>query len=514
MKEITKQMIDLAAKGDQYAIEQLYSLTYNSVYQSVKVLIRDEDTVLDILQDSYIKAFQSLAQLENPENFPAWVKRIAINKAKDHLKKKRLILFSEMADEDGEVTEFRDEVPAHDPELVMDRKETARLIREILDTLSQEQRLVIGMFYYEQMSVKQIAELLECSENTVKSRLNYGRKKIEAKVKELEKKGTKLYSLAPLPFLISLLMLEDKNVQAPSPVVWDSVSKNCLSQPGTTGSAVRTGEKAARSGAKAAAKTGANAASRTLAVKIAAAALAVCLVGGGVAAAIAVVKPMLQPEASIGDVVSSIEPAASEQTAPTQNTATKLPQQDSTAEDATLPTATEETTHPTPADPMAAYDAVLNAYREACGVESSLWLSDSASYESQYENLSGHYLTMHHELPQFQFYYCYHDLDGNGTQELLMGCGWEGDIALAGVYTFDGTQAIEWLDNNGILLSDGTLLLQDYENLTFTLYRLSADGSALEVVETQHPDSANAGQVWWQMTEEHGGFLTPAWNAL
>ena len=91
MKEITKQMIDLAAKGDQYAIEQLYSLTYNSVYQSVKVLIRDEDTVLDILQDSYIKAFQSLAQLENPENFPAWVKRIAINKAKDHLKKKRLL---------------------------------------------------------------------------------------------------------------------------------------------------------------------------------------------------------------------------------------------------------------------------------------------------------------------------------------------------------------------------------------------------------------------------------------
>ena len=54
------------------------------------------------------------------------------------------------------------------------------------------------MFYYEEMSVREIAETLGCSENTVKSRLNYGRRKVEAKVKELEKRGTRLYSMAPL----------------------------------------------------------------------------------------------------------------------------------------------------------------------------------------------------------------------------------------------------------------------------------------------------------------------------
>ena len=87
----------------------------------------------------------------------------------------------------------------------MDQKETSRLVREILDTLPEDQRIVVGMYYYDQLSVSEIAEELECSENTVKSRLNYGRKKIQGKVLELEKKGTKLYNLAPLPFFIWLL---------------------------------------------------------------------------------------------------------------------------------------------------------------------------------------------------------------------------------------------------------------------------------------------------------------------
>ena len=67
------------------------------------------------------------------------------------------------------------------PEATIDQKETSRLVKEILDVLPDEQRIVIGMFYYDQMSVSEIAEELECSENTVKSRLNYGRKKFRLK---------------------------------------------------------------------------------------------------------------------------------------------------------------------------------------------------------------------------------------------------------------------------------------------------------------------------------------------
>ena len=224
MNEITKETVDRAAQGDRYAIEELYTLTYNDVYRSAKFLLQDEDTVLDIVQDTYVAAFQNLDRLTDRENFRPWVRRIATNKAKDYIKRKKPILFSEMAPEDGGEIDFRDERPDHYPELVLDRKETSRLVREILGTLSEDQRLVIGMFYYEQMSVKEIAEALGCSENTVKSRLNYGRKKVEVKVRDLEKKGTKLYSLAPLPFLISLLALEASAAEIPSATRYSNLS--------------------------------------------------------------------------------------------------------------------------------------------------------------------------------------------------------------------------------------------------------------------------------------------------
>ena len=92
----------------------------------------------------------------------------------------------------------------------MDQQEAKRLVMEILDHLPEDQRVVIGMFYYEEMSVKDIAQTLGVSENTVKSRLSYGRKKIKEQVMDLEKRGTKLYSVAPFVFFLYLLGKADK----------------------------------------------------------------------------------------------------------------------------------------------------------------------------------------------------------------------------------------------------------------------------------------------------------------
>jgi len=66
--------------------------------------------------------------------------------------------------------------------------------------------MCVMMFYIEQMSVKNIAEVTGVSENTVKSRLKYGRKNIEEKVLELERKGTKLYGITPFPFFLYFLL--------------------------------------------------------------------------------------------------------------------------------------------------------------------------------------------------------------------------------------------------------------------------------------------------------------------
>ena len=205
----TEELIQRAIDKDQTAIEQLYNMTSDNVYYSIKTMIKNEDVVMDIMQDTYLKAFASLSQLKEPAAFRGWIKRIAHNKTVDYLRKAKPVMFSEMVSVDSdEMIDFKDERTASMPEEVMDQKETSRLIGEILDGLSEEQRTAVGMFYFDNMSVKEIADVLDVSENTVKSRLNYARKNIGIEVKALEKKGTKLYNLAPIPFLLWLFKSE------------------------------------------------------------------------------------------------------------------------------------------------------------------------------------------------------------------------------------------------------------------------------------------------------------------
>ncbi len=201
-------LVAAARSGDQDAVSALYEKTYSKVYYTVKSMIKDEDAVFDIVQDTYIKAFSRLDGFQGDTKFLPWVRQIAANTARDWLKKKRPMLFAELGsggDTDTPVEElFPDERIENLPEQVIDQKETTRLLQEILDELPEDQRAAIGMFYYEELSVKEIADAMNVSESAVKSRLMYGRRKIEKKVRELEKQGTKLYSLSPLPFLLLL----------------------------------------------------------------------------------------------------------------------------------------------------------------------------------------------------------------------------------------------------------------------------------------------------------------------
>lgn len=206
-------LVTMAREGNREAISALYEKTYSKVFYTVKSTIKDEDAVFDILQDTYIKAFTHLSALEGDDRFLPWVRQIAKNTVRDWFKKKKPTLFTDLSSDEEQDTpveeQFADERGDYIPEQVIDENETKRLIREIIDDLPEDQRAVIGMYYYEEMSVREISEALGATESAVKSRLMYGRKKIEKKVRELEKRGTKLYGLAPIPFLMLLFRNQD-----------------------------------------------------------------------------------------------------------------------------------------------------------------------------------------------------------------------------------------------------------------------------------------------------------------
>lgn len=333
------ELVPAARAGDTCAQSELYTHYYNTVYYTAATVVKDEEAALDIVQDSFLKAFTQLETLSNPEAFPAWIKRIATNNARNWLRKRNPLLFSQIAETDEEGNEMPVEIEDLDltrqPEEMLDAKTKKELLWAIIDTLSDEQRLVVNMFYFQGVSVADIAQELAVSQNTVKSRLNYARKKIEIKVLDLEKQGTKLYGMAPVAFFV-WLFLQNQQVNPVLPVALSGAAPAGSAAAGTagkSGAAAATAETsaagAAAGGAALAAGTAIKAAgavaAKGVAAKIVAGAAAVVLVGG-TAAGVAYVKPWqaAQPAAETS-VQAEVSPAPEEVAAVETPTATEVP---------------------------------------------------------------------------------------------------------------------------------------------------------------------------------------------
>lgn len=212
-----KQAVELAREGKEAGFQFLYEATYQSKYYLALQYMKDEEAAKDVLQDSYVRAFSRLDQLSQPEAFSGWFGRIVANTAKNRLLKKEPMLFSDLAANDEEESyeyQIEDENINNQPEMAYTKQEIQELVRELIGSLPEEQRMCILLFHIEGASIREIAAALDCSENTVKSRLNYGRKNLKKKVEELQKKGYKLFGMAPLPLLLYLLRTQLSQLSA------------------------------------------------------------------------------------------------------------------------------------------------------------------------------------------------------------------------------------------------------------------------------------------------------------
>lgn len=280
-----KEAVALAKQGDERGYGFLYETTYKSKYYLALQYMKNEEVAQDVLQEAYIRAFTRLDMLTEPEAFPGWLGRIVANTAKNMLVKKNPMLFSQMeTEEEGENFEYRieDDSIENQPELSYTRQETQELVREMIDSLSEEQRMCILLFHIEGASIREIAATLGCSENTVKSRLNYGRQNLKKKAEELQKKGYKLYSVAPLPLFLYLLRSQAGYLDKAGSLAagGKSVAQNvfgAVSHQSAAGSSQSAA--ASQAGAKAAGAAKAGFLHTTLG-KVAAVTVGVCLAGG------------------------------------------------------------------------------------------------------------------------------------------------------------------------------------------------------------------------------------------
>ena len=142
------------------------------MYKTAIVILKNEDDAYDALQEALIKMYKNITKLENREAFNYWSKRIIVNCCYDIISKnQKVVNITSKLTENFEET--REDIYDCEDELV-----------KILDKLEADLRLTAILYYYDDLSIKEIGEMLSIPVGTVKSRLSRARKKFYDILKE------------------------------------------------------------------------------------------------------------------------------------------------------------------------------------------------------------------------------------------------------------------------------------------------------------------------------------------
>ena len=262
------ELVTKAAQGDIGAFEEIYNRTYKQTHFTCMAFLKNAQDAEDVSQEVYVTAMQNISSLQDASSFEGWIGKMAVNKCINFLKRNRTV---PVEDEVLEVlTEGSDELLLPE-EYVMQEAKRKVLMDIMKESLSDTLYQTVLLFYFQNLSVAEIAELTECPISTVTARLCKARAKIKEGVLKYEQKsGDKLHAVALVPVLAVLFKAE---AQAAEPV--NMCAKVMAKAPKmmNAGKAATIGGKVMLSSWK---------------VKIVAAILGLVLVGGGIAAAVVI----------------------------------------------------------------------------------------------------------------------------------------------------------------------------------------------------------------------------------
>ena len=195
----TDQALVFAARnGNDACFEELYKRYYDKIYALARTTVKNDSDAQDVLQATFVKAWQNLGSLGDPAAFNTWLGRIALNECYTLLRRQKPAVSIDEQGEEGEVMQLESDLML--PAEYAERGDLSARLGKIIGELSEVQRETVVLFYYEEMTVEEIAAVMDCSPGTVKSRLFLARKALKTEIEEQERRrGEKFYGLA-LPF--------------------------------------------------------------------------------------------------------------------------------------------------------------------------------------------------------------------------------------------------------------------------------------------------------------------------
>ncbi len=209
MEDSLKKAIEQMKNGEEKGFNEVYSATYNRVYFRARQIMKKEEDAQDLTQIVFTEAYKSIHTLQASEALYSWLDGITYNQGMKIYRKRKEVLLTEETEGMFDALESND--ISSMPELTADQKATADIIREIIEELPELQKTAVIAYYFDGLKVERIAELMECSAGTIKSRLNYARKYIKGRVEEKEKKeGYRLHVVALPVFWYAIKLMADR----------------------------------------------------------------------------------------------------------------------------------------------------------------------------------------------------------------------------------------------------------------------------------------------------------------
>lgn len=208
-------LVCLIQKGDEEAFEEFYEASKVYVINNIRCISSaDADLTEELAQEVYIKIFTNISGLKEPQGVLKWVKVITVNTVRDYYKKagvKHETLIKDEAErdfifEDPSGGSLAGSMPL--PEDIVDNAATRKIVADAIRELPPDQFAVLAQFYYNEMSVKEIAGMYGISEGAVKTRLSRTRKALKEKFGKMEKEqGIRLRSAGAASVFVYLLWL-------------------------------------------------------------------------------------------------------------------------------------------------------------------------------------------------------------------------------------------------------------------------------------------------------------------
>jgi RNA polymerase sigma-70 factor (ECF subfamily) len=165
------ELVQQVKEGDQLAYAELVKRHQKALLRLVLKFARDLDLAEDILQDSFVKAYQKINQFEGRSSFKSWLYRIAINTAKNKL---RSLKKEQVSLDDVQVSQ------SAEAESALLREAVQKRMKEEIDELPDKQKTALTLRVYEDMSFKEIAQIMDCPYDTAKANYRHGLMKLKA----------------------------------------------------------------------------------------------------------------------------------------------------------------------------------------------------------------------------------------------------------------------------------------------------------------------------------------------